>query len=156
MEWWGLHIYIWTSLYWTINSFFVSNTISFYSCTDKGGMYDKGVSPLSSTKTCLKKKVFFWTFLSLERVEFAKYSILNICMSLFAKGEMFDKLWEKVLEHQGWQMLNLWWEEDTDDIISAFCPKSNCILESLLETLSHRNIFDFHDNPIFRCDSISL
>ena len=24
--------------------------------------------------------------------EFAKYSILNICMSLFAKGEMFDKL----------------------------------------------------------------
>ena len=49
---------------------FVSNTISFYSCTDKGGMYDKGVSPLSSTKTYLKKKVYFWTFLSLERVEF--------------------------------------------------------------------------------------
>ena len=58
MEWWGLHIYIWTSLYWTINSFFVSNTISFYSCTDKGGMYDKGVSPLSSTKTYLKKSIF--------------------------------------------------------------------------------------------------
>ena len=56
------YIYIWTSLYWTINSFFVSNTISFYSCTDKGGMYDKGVSPLSSTKTCLKKKYFFGHF----------------------------------------------------------------------------------------------
>ena len=59
---------------------FVSNTvhtISFYSCTDKGGMYDKGVSPLSSTNAYLEKnKVYFWTFLSLERVEFSRTNIL--------------------------------------------------------------------------------